>query len=732
MKSMGNKEKNESCRDSLPHNLETSLKLCLVGIIGFFYFACTPTRFNEVTVESRSTASVAEPAALPKNCTYKNASVSHNAEADFFLSSSVAYNQSCSMVKRKCVNGTFDGNTAANFETCAPNAARACRFGNETVDHNKGLNLAQSDSVPYPQICEFKEAKCIDGRFSIDTQVYKYKNCSTDLLQSKNLTIQASFKSDPFKLLIIVDNSYTMSQTQERLSQNIDSLLRPLAGKNVQVRIASTSSDQNLNYVEYFTFKRQDGTTFKRFDNKGLYGLPEFSDPNIASIDLLRTYTENDIAYTLSLSDLDSAATTDTKIEQIKAQILAFGISGSDEESGLCSIYRYLNAHKFSTDSFFKPGDKSAVVVLSDEDDSSFVRSNNCTKSYSVAALWRTLQPNLYRQYYGKVHAIKVKFSFEAVYSAVSRDTILISPARTESRTDGLAYISSDFATNEEIQSGVCAQKAQNSLRLRGDNNSDWGNSWNFVNFSKSVVASCERIVTPEAQALFAVHYPASLTDVDSCSSGKVQTQFGVKNLSEADFESFPGYNLSPLPRSNVFGAVRWRFHSACARQNHGTADQTVERYIDKGSEPNTWNYYLSDVPTQSRQQIILDAAKEVFGQNFYMSFIVNPMDSSCQLKEGQSAGKAYHQFASLSEKMATYPICSASYTPALDSVRNFIQTVTVSKYPLGLPSAARIISVSKNDIPLNANDWEYVGGEIGLKSEVKAGDQVKVNWVPR
>lgn len=69
---------------------------------------------------------------------------------------------------------------------------------------------------------------------------------------TKLVTINPSFnpQNADMKVLLVVDDSFTISQSQARLASAMDSLLDPLSGRNVDFKIVSTSGTPD-NQIDY-------------------------------------------------------------------------------------------------------------------------------------------------------------------------------------------------------------------------------------------------------------------------------------------------------------------------------------------------------------------------------------------------------------------------------------------------------------------------------------------------
>lgn len=175
---------------------------------------------------------------------------------------------------------------------------------------------------------------------------------------TKQVSINPAFnpQNADMKVLIVVDDSYTMSQSQSRLSSAMDSLLNPLEGRNVDFKIVSTSGIPN-NQIDY-----------------------DFQTTNISSSVVQNTITNsigNRHGVLRSLQSYNSTQFSSLK-NQIKSAILAVGTNGSDTEEGFCSAARQL--FDTSSNRFFNAGDKAAIIFLTDENDASAY--SNCLSAY--------------------------------------------------------------------------------------------------------------------------------------------------------------------------------------------------------------------------------------------------------------------------------------------------------------------------------------------------------------
>ncbi len=175
---------------------------------------------------------------------------------------------------------------------------------------------------------------------------------------TKQASINPSFnpQNADMKVLIVADDSFTMSQSQARLASAMDSLLDPLSGRNVDFKIVSTSGTPD-NQIDY-----------------------DIQTTNISTTSVQNTITNSHGNRHGTLRSLQSFNTTQfaTLKNQIKSAILAVGTNGSDTEEGFCAVARQL--FDTSSNRFFNSGDKAAIIFLTDEDDASSY--SKCLSAY--------------------------------------------------------------------------------------------------------------------------------------------------------------------------------------------------------------------------------------------------------------------------------------------------------------------------------------------------------------
>jgi hypothetical protein len=153
-------------------------------------------------------------------------------------------------------------------------------------------------------------------------------------------------ESGLLKVMLVVDNSATMKNSQANLTRNISYLLSSLKNRNAEVTIITSDYVQRT-----FTHANDlvDPVTKKTY----AVGHKKVIVPYIASQRPVYKFSKS-----------DNAASFDIKIDTVSNYIKNVGTNGSDQEAQLLSFAANLNY-----ESFFKKGDAALIYFITDEDD---------------------------------------------------------------------------------------------------------------------------------------------------------------------------------------------------------------------------------------------------------------------------------------------------------------------------------------------------------------------------
>ena len=187
----------------------------------------------------------------------------------------------------------------------------------------------------------------------------------------------------PTKVLFVIDNSRTMNLSQTYLANGTKSLVDDLHGFNADFFVYTTSDS----HLQKTTF---DGTLIDKDDKPVISSSPLLGCHWEEIIDGIKVKKSGDkcpnnqpITYNLeSINLMNSSLVTDIKFrsnydenqlrmesESLSSAITGVGVDGSSTETGLCTLVR--SVYNETANKIFNKGDNAAMVIVSDEEDSS-------------------------------------------------------------------------------------------------------------------------------------------------------------------------------------------------------------------------------------------------------------------------------------------------------------------------------------------------------------------------
>jgi hypothetical protein len=494
---------------------------------------------------------------------------------------------------------------------------------------------------------------------------------------TRKLTIDPTYNQEKanLKVLFVVDDSFTMSQSQLQLASAIDSLLNPLQGHNVDLKIVSTSGVPS-NEVDY------DIST--RYMTEDRLTIPQIQTTSLSSylIEKSVAINSNFRHGILKLYRSSTTAQFNTLKTQIKSSILAVGVNGSDTEEGLCSTARQL--FDMSSSSFFKAGDKAAIVILTDENDSSIF--SKCVNRYiqRVAS-----QPVVYYNY-GQQRA-KVSLEYQ-----LTRDGV----------TDW-----------HPVVWGVALNGTQTNINGNTCSPSHLNYAVNRITSQGYVIRNVSACVYETVPASY---YGADLGDNGSdlnknlCSQQVVFNNTAYTNL----YDMVNAIGLSAQPNS-------------CSKQV--LPGNTLSNSIEYDS------VIKSDVASTNAQNLsyaIKNRAIELFGSSgFTVASLIRKYGESCSLASGQTYGIAYEALATLlgPNNSVTASLCASNFSSTLSQVSNYIVSEAASSYVIsGLQTTESVIGVKVlrglQSISLSLSEYEVVGSTLTITNfTLQSGDRLEV-----
>jgi hypothetical protein len=512
---------------------------------------------------------------------------------------------------------------------------------------------------------------CSKVNYDIQTNPNVKTNGKVERTASINPTFNT--QNSDMKVLFVVDDSYTMSQSQTRLSTAIDSLINPLFGRNVEFKIVSTSGIPNneVDYIinkKYFNVSQTEITEAQAFSSQNYFiektvaNRPDGRHTKMAS---LKNYTQSQF---------------NTIKNKVKQNILYVGVNGSDTEEGFCSAARQL--FDDSSSGFFKQGDKAAIIFLTDEDDASTFTS--CVSKYQERI---SNSPVVYYSYLEQRAKLRLEYQ-------VTRDGISTwIPVTWAVGLPNGQYFSAAATCNMSdvsIATNIITQKGYN---IRN-------------------VSDCTY------EAVQSTRYGADLGD-----DGSVPT----KNLCTS-LVTFQGATYT-----NLYSFITASNLSAVAGSCQKTT-QPANSIAQTGVYTSVIQSDSASTNMQDLRNALITKSQELFGSGFIYANIIRKSNESCDLQSGQSYGQKYENLAlQLPQNSMVESMCATNFSNVLNQVSQFIVTSANNSYMVpGLTDGEVILAVSvkRNGqlIPLDYSQYEAVGSTITLTNyTLIQGDTLEV-----
>lgn len=495
----------------------------------------------------------------------------------------------------------------------------------------------------------------------------------------RKVTINPTFGSQnaDLKVLIVADDSYTMSNSQTRLSNAVDSLMNPLAGRNVEFKIVSTSGIPN-NMIDYSIDSRyytQNGTEVAASSVNTLSKY--YIDHTVSNLNERHTPL---VSYKDYTSEQFEAVKT-----KVKKAILSVGVNGSDTEEGFCSALRQLFDE--GPKRFFKAGDKAAIVFLTDENDSSTYQS--CVSKYREVV---SNSPVVYYTY--AQQKAKLKLEYRAVTDGIENWI----PVEWAVGIPQSAYFVNGSACNVDDRNKAVQKVTALGYTIRS-------------------VTSCVY------DAHMTTHYGADLGDDGSNPNQNVCTSTVVYQGSTYD-------NLYAFVSASGLAAVSGSCQKVTQPANSITRTDDMTSVIASDATSNNM---------QDLKNAIVTKSKDLFGSGFIIGSIIRKSNESCDLQTAQSYGVKYEELAaSLPNNSVTESMCASNFSSVLSQVSQFIVDTANQSYVVpGMTSNEEVKSVSLvrsgTAQVLAASQYEAVGSTITLNGvNLKSGDVLEVVVGPK
>ncbi len=532
----------------------------------------------------------------------------------------------------------------------------------------------------------------------------------------------------PVKILLVIDNSKSMTLNNRKLKDSVHTLLEPLKNIPVQLKIITTDA------------LSQDRAAM---ESQGWSVAVSGLSPKVSASSYLKNkfgilphevFAQGyDVFYYLNRVDLyDFLAEDpdfDAKVETVKNRIMQISASGkgSDREQALCNTL--LALYDQGPNRHFHPGDKAAIVILTDEDDGSRWHTmdttewrRDCRNRYTYGSIGDTSQPNVENiNYQLKTWNIKFEVAYERLNDGVAEN-------KSAGDNGGIPVSPSRFP--ELID-------ADQSVRLEcGNNELD-----SALNYAKHLVGSS---LTRNVQVKNCRIEPAwtALYEFGDSSEDRCGSPFAVKgsNGGTNSYQNMADYYR--VAKSAILAK------GACARQvsqgmkRRGFSDFYIDGALDPAILGTDRLPLARHVP--SIQKAIMNRSRELFGENgFYVSSIIHKTNQ-CVQGPSQSIGRSFmslpDQTPELAGRVFTSSICDADYRSSLSDLsrmisREFGAEIALNQVLADEEVESVVVQRGEVEIPL-VKDVDYrlegLEGSSALNlvfemSRIELGDLIRV-----
>ena len=488
----------------------------------------------------------------------------------------------------------------------------------------------------------------------------------------KVVEVNPEFFTDPsdLKILFVVDDSFTMSQSRAQLANAMDSLVNPLKGRNSEIRIVSTTGILNnqLDYINEDEYIGAGGViTQAEAQSLPNYGIKR------------HYYPSKGVRHQpLTISKYFSDSQFEEVKAKIKQQVQAVGNQGNDNEETICAAIHQL--FDKSGNNLFNPGDKAAVIFISDENDGSLFTA--CSKTIAFKA---SNKPQIYYSYQQqRVQAVVEYYvNKDGVKTAITNQL-------------GIPF---KHPVNDLSECTAADREAVKVELVR-------------QGYQLISVNSC----TYTTQEIF--YYGADFGD----------TGVGpAKDLCSAPV-TFQGINYA-----NMYAYIRAAGYYAMANSCKKTTSQANSMFITDERVPTV----QIDAGVEQRADLIEGLklrSEQIFGSGYIVASLVRRQNDGCALNQGQSVGSVFESVTSrLGENAVIETLCANSFTNILGNVSKFMISHAQKSYSLKVLSDNEYIKGinvkrGSNTFSLSSHQYEVVGHTFTLLSfEPQTGDIFQV-----
>ncbi|MDB4989964.1 MAG: hypothetical protein JWN04_5142 [Myxococcaceae bacterium] len=477
-----------------------------------------------------------------------------------------------------------------------------------------------------------------------------------DCTRTLSFAAGSSAAPEPFDVVLVVDNSDSLSWSRDSLSKGLSHLLSEVHGSEVRFFLltstqygASSQAALSLTSAQHLV-SWSDAVTGKPFAHpvtdyrQTCTGADGQSLPCPAAFNGDRLNIDGSWSFVLppaiaQITQQTSDAELAVAQQKVAEAVLALGGGGSEQEQPVCTLSRYMAQAPASLPAH------AVFVVISDEDDTSM--PGQCLASYTLKPHDAPSQPleSCTANCSTYVYAISQPSITEvAYYQCVPVDDLGTEHSEASTmRTQTVDYFDGCAVGDR----GACSpENLAQALSDCGANHH---------------VENCERHCEAAGSFTCSVERSDNLTDL--CSQGFAYNAVHYQSLADYCTHEFP--NAPP-----------WQ---GCDVQGYTLGMGAPSFYEEEVVTP------VDSAASDVRDMIahFKDQAGRAFGNAGYAveTIILDPA-FSCALNAGQSYGDNLRRLASSTADV--FPLCN-DYAPALSRIHDFATSLTHSDFSLGL-----------------------------------------------
>ncbi len=498
--------------------------------------------------------------------------------------------------------------------------------------------------------------------------------------RAESIAAVTVLRPEPFDVIIVADNSGSISWSRDSLSAGLQNLLSLVHGQDVRFFLLSptqygASSQEARDRVGHYLVTYEDEATGMAHTNAVTEYAQTCTDQSGEPADCAERFQSGNGysvrgSWSFELPEPIAAITPDmdgTAIEEqqqkIADAILAQGTGGAQLEQPICTLSRYI-----TQDPELLP-EHAVFVVIADEDDTS--DPADCLASYTYDA--------------EQIGAFDGKCEKDCDYYSytMSSEHVLQTISATCTRVDDQGQPRPETATTLSVSS---------TSKLCVEDKTECDDE-DLATLSAScgegnIITDCEPSCGNSSTILRCELQRAS-SDIDLCS--EAFSEAGVS------YESMSEYCETTAPDEGPW--------MDCTSQGYS------EDSIPAFAGPEELTQVIEAATIEEQMTEFHQRANSAFGEGgYFVESIVFAPQFSCELQSGQSYGTHLSELATSPEDV--FPICG-DYAPALQRIESFAQRLVENEFGLRLASDESILKVSIQSRsgeprPLSESDYEF------------------------